>query len=622
MALRETTGWVLTHRFSHGALVVTELQALQRYADVRDPQAFRVLVETYQSLVYGVCRRRLSCVQDAEDATQETFLKLAKAAGEIRTSLAAWLHACATHTAIDVARRESRRKKRETAVSIDPASVTVDPDWEIVRQELDDAILQLPEDERQLLVEHYLMGRSQADLAEEFEVNQATVSRRLTRVVECLRGSLRADAAALGVTTLTAGLAAEGAAAAVPTALGGELMKIALVGAGTKTSAMAAAGTGLAVKTKLLLASGIVAAATLGTTAVVMQSNGGNQSPAPNASPASASSAVAAKTNRDPMKVHTDLLSRYAQAGKVAEGQTILRNTIPLTYKGTVVGGRIEGDRIKVHQIDDQSGLFKAELRIAHSAPNASPKQLDLYPVSMNNKRIEQQLKQWLSGRPLQCIYETQSFGDVSALILMGQADQRPTSFETIEGPRWGMGLIKSGAFAETTAVNEKGIEQAIVGSYLQTQLTHNDVPLEIDSLEDEMVYAFPQAGPPGDNFEQLPSSSGVNLYRITHCDPTANPKQIDIRIIDHNNGGWEPSEMGQTMKGIYVIDGEKLLTVFAYPGFNRPLSVDERRDVIRDSAILVPGTKRHAADQDGQVDAWGVDKALRARWAYVAFAW
>lgn len=600
---------------------MTDFQALQRYADARDPQAFRLLVENYQGLVFGVCRRRLSSLQDAEDATQETFLKFAKAADEIRVSIAAWLHTCATRTAIDFARRNARTRARESVLVAEPVASSEDSDWQQVKAEVDQAISTLSKDDQRLVIEHYLLGRTQAELAADLEISQSTVSRQLKQALESLRKSIAGSkAVGLSFGGLASALAAEAASAssAVPAAMGAELMKIGLgVSGGGAASGTAVTAGGLAIKAKLLIASGVVStAAVVGTAAVMMQPNDPNGG----ADSSSATQTIAEK--RDPMRSYTDLLARYNQAGAAAEGQTILRNTIPLSYRGQVLGGKIEGDKISVYQIDDQSGLFQADLRISHSDPKASPPQLDMYPISMNNKRFAAEVKQWLAGRPLQCIYETADFGEISAVIIMGQPDQRPQSFESIQGPRWGMGLIKNGSFQETDAVNEDGVSQSLIGSYMQTQLKHNGVPLEIDTKEDEMVFAFPHGVRPGMSFDELPSSSGVNLYRITHCDPTANPKEIDIRIIAHNNGGWEPTEMGQTLKGIYEIEGGKLLTVFAYPGFNRPLSVGERRDVIRDSAILMPGTKRYTAEQDGQVDSWGVDKALRARWAYVSFAW
>ena len=56
------------------------VQALQDFSLPRDPQAFCYLVDTYNSLVYATCRRRLSSADDIDDAVQEVFVSLARQA--------------------------------------------------------------------------------------------------------------------------------------------------------------------------------------------------------------------------------------------------------------------------------------------------------------------------------------------------------------------------------------------------------------------------------------------------------------------------------------------------------------------------------------------------------------
>src|SRR5262245_49315030 len=81
---------------------VSDAQLLERFVRQRDEAAFELLVWRHERLVHGVCRRLLSCPQDAEDAFQATFLILVRKARSIgkRASLASWLYKVAYRVAL------------------------------------------------------------------------------------------------------------------------------------------------------------------------------------------------------------------------------------------------------------------------------------------------------------------------------------------------------------------------------------------------------------------------------------------------------------------------------------------------------------------------------------------
>ena len=108
----------LLPRLSSGeVLVLDDASALDRYARIGDPRAFEVLVHRYQAMVVHTCARVMKSTADAEDAAQETFLKLARRAGEIRSNVAAWLHACALRTSIDLLRARATQQRAEGAAA-------------------------------------------------------------------------------------------------------------------------------------------------------------------------------------------------------------------------------------------------------------------------------------------------------------------------------------------------------------------------------------------------------------------------------------------------------------------------------------------------------------------------
>ena len=77
--------------------------------------AFNVLVERYQSKVYGVSTRILGNYSSAEDVTQETFISAYRAMKQFRGgSFRAWLLRIASNQCYDYLR--SRKRKPETSL--------------------------------------------------------------------------------------------------------------------------------------------------------------------------------------------------------------------------------------------------------------------------------------------------------------------------------------------------------------------------------------------------------------------------------------------------------------------------------------------------------------------------
>ena len=92
----------------------TEEQILVTRAQRGEQDAFRVLVERYQKLVYTLALRMLNVPADAEDAAQEAFLSAWKALPRFRmdAKFSTWLYRLTVNAATDVLRR--RRKEPDS----------------------------------------------------------------------------------------------------------------------------------------------------------------------------------------------------------------------------------------------------------------------------------------------------------------------------------------------------------------------------------------------------------------------------------------------------------------------------------------------------------------------------
>ena len=207
---------------------MTDQQALRQYAASQDAEAFRILVEHYQRLVYSAARRRLARVQDIEDVVQMTFLKLARAAGTIQHDLGSWLYATTVNTANELIRRDATRRRHESAIAADFESSYLENQEECRELSLlvDQAILELPQDQQSLLIEHFFRGRTQRELAAELDISQSTVMRRVTAAIEELRTRLAGLGYAGAVSPLLASTLENLPQAVVPTHITAGLTKI------------------------------------------------------------------------------------------------------------------------------------------------------------------------------------------------------------------------------------------------------------------------------------------------------------------------------------------------------------------------------------------------------------
>src|SRR5262245_6941971 len=197
----------------------TDGHLLERFGTQRDESAFTTLVERHGPMVLQVCHRILDDIHDAEDAFQATFLVLARKAAAVRNreSVAAWLHGVALRVARKM--RMALTRRSEEAVEVEMTSAE-DPVATVVLREmrplLDEELGRLPENYRVPLILCYLEGKTGDEAARELGWPRGTVSGRLARARDLLRGRLARRGLALSATALTAALAASSAEAALP----------------------------------------------------------------------------------------------------------------------------------------------------------------------------------------------------------------------------------------------------------------------------------------------------------------------------------------------------------------------------------------------------------------------
>jgi len=167
-----------------------------------DERAFLSLYDRYASRVYALTLRVLGDTMLAEEATQDTFLKLWSRARQFnpgKGQLAPWLLTIAHRTALDRLRLENRRP---------PTSNPQDPDqtWSTLPDEttlngearwrsLYFAVQSLSEDQRQVIDLAYYKGMSQSEIAEVLGWPLGTVKTRIRAAMQALRRHWLEDSA-------------------------------------------------------------------------------------------------------------------------------------------------------------------------------------------------------------------------------------------------------------------------------------------------------------------------------------------------------------------------------------------------------------------------------------------
>ena len=159
-----------------------------------DESSFLALYDRYVGRVYGLTLHILGEPHLAEEATQDTFLKVWSRARQYlseRGSFLPWLLTIARRVALDRIRLESRRPSLTD--SNDPETIWQNlPDYDSVTEEarwrsMHFAVQSLHPDQRKVIELAYYQGMSQSDIAEVLNWPLGTVKTRIRAAMESLR---------------------------------------------------------------------------------------------------------------------------------------------------------------------------------------------------------------------------------------------------------------------------------------------------------------------------------------------------------------------------------------------------------------------------------------------------
>ena len=187
---------------------LSDSQLLRAFVESSDDAAFAELVRRRLDFVYGAALRQVGGdAHRAEDIAQEVFIKLARNAEKLsrHPALLGWLCTATRFAAVDFIRSEQRRKAREQEVNaMQQIEDRGEADWRRLQPVLDEALTELNERDRELVLARYFDAQPFARIARDFGVTENAAQHRVERALDKLHAALSrrhitSTSAALGI---------------------------------------------------------------------------------------------------------------------------------------------------------------------------------------------------------------------------------------------------------------------------------------------------------------------------------------------------------------------------------------------------------------------------------------
>ena len=164
--------------------------ALMRGVAQGDRDAFATIIESHQERVWAVAYRFMQRRDDADDISQEAFIRLWNAAGrwEPAARLSTWLYRVVANLCLDYRRKRAHAPVALTAETVEPAAPEV---AELESKEtvarVQRAVAALPERQRMAVILHRYEGMSYREIAHATGWGEAAIESLLSRAYAALR---------------------------------------------------------------------------------------------------------------------------------------------------------------------------------------------------------------------------------------------------------------------------------------------------------------------------------------------------------------------------------------------------------------------------------------------------
>ncbi len=175
-----------------------DIDRLLRCHHSKDPAVIEAMVQAYRAPLFRLAISILHDPDDAEDATQETFVAatLKLDSYQVGTNFKAWLYTIAVNICRGFLRKYAARRTLARMLSSMDSPAASQPGPEAVavqretRSELWDRVNRLPEKQRLVIILRLAHDLSIEEIAQVLQANPKTLYTRLYDAVRSLRGQL------------------------------------------------------------------------------------------------------------------------------------------------------------------------------------------------------------------------------------------------------------------------------------------------------------------------------------------------------------------------------------------------------------------------------------------------
>ncbi len=156
-----------------------------------DPSAFRELYEAHVGRVHALCLRLAGNRQEAEEYTQDVFVRVWERLGTFRgeSAFATWLHRLTVNEVLQ-ARRSAGRRSARVSLSDEPENLERPRPARTPSPDLAQAIAALPEGARTVFVLHDVEGYQHEEIGQMMGIAEGTSKAQLFRARRLLREAL------------------------------------------------------------------------------------------------------------------------------------------------------------------------------------------------------------------------------------------------------------------------------------------------------------------------------------------------------------------------------------------------------------------------------------------------